>query len=162
MRTTLVGAMLAAAITLHCGPRGAQCGTGTIEVNGQCTLRCGAGTELFENQCVPLGSVVKAGHVCTGLVAFECEEPATALECISGTWSALPCRGPGGCTNMAATVRCDISANEVGDRCASTAEGRGLCSKDGKGTLECRQGVLVKTNVCRSCTVTGDSVVCQP
>ena len=47
-------------------------------------------------------------------------------------------------------------------RPVSSAQGRGLCTKDMQGTLECREGTLVKTNSCRSCTVTGDQVICSP
>lgn len=38
----------------------------------------------------------------------------------------------------------------------------GLCSADGRGTLECRSGVLVLTNVCRTCTEINDTIICQP
>ena len=103
----------------------------------------------------------KAGDKCD-TTGFLCEGTTAALECKVGVWASLPCKGPGGCTRTGDTVKCDMSANVEGDACASTAEGKGLCTTDGLGTLECRDGKLVKTNTCRTCTVTGDQVICQP
>ena len=101
------------------------------------------------------------GVACTS-AGFLCYDATTAMECRVGVWLALPCRGPSGCANSSGVIRCDMSANLEGDACASTAEGRGLCTTDGRGTLECRSGTLLKTNTCRTCTVSGDQVVCQP
>jgi hypothetical protein len=55
-----------------------------------------------------------------------------------------------------------MRGNLEGDACASTAQGRGLCTADGMGTLECRSGTLVKTNTCRTCTEDMGMVVCTP
>ena len=93
---------------------------------------------------------------------FLCQDATAALECRGGAWKKLPCRGTNGCKKEQDVVRCDMTGNLENDACASTAEGRGICTADGLGTLECRQGTLVKTNTCRSCTITGDQVVCQP
>lgn len=103
----------------------------------------------------------RAGAECSS-AGFWCESVSTALECKGTTWEALPCRGPGGCAIDAGLVSCDLNGALADDRCASTAEGRGLCTGDGLGTLECRGGVFVKTNVCRSCTQSGDTVTCIP
>ena len=93
---------------------------------------------------------------------FLCADTTAALECKAGLWVKLPCKGTGGCKREADIVKCDMSGNVEGDNCASTAQGRGLCTSDMKGTLECREGTLVKTNTCRSCTVNGDQVICSP
>ena len=93
---------------------------------------------------------------------FLCSDTTAALECKGGVWVKLPCRGTAGCTRASDTISCDMSADLENDNCASTAEGRGLCTTDMMGTLECRDGVLVKTNTCRSCMVNGDQVVCSP
>ena len=93
---------------------------------------------------------------------FLCADATAALECKGMVWVKLPCKGPNGCKREGDVVKCDMSANDEGDNCASSAQGRGLCTKDMKGTLECREGILVKTNTCRSCTVTGDQVICSP
>jgi hypothetical protein len=101
----------------------------------------------------------KAGEACDQ-AGFLCETATAALECRVGKWTSLPCRGPGGCTRSGDTIKCDMSGNSENDPCASTAEGKGLCTANGTATLECRQGTLVKTNTCSTCTVSGDQVVC--
>ena len=106
------------------------------------------------------GSVVEGGTCDTA--GFWCADATSALECRLGTWTKLPCRGPNGCKRDQDLIRCDMTNNLENDNCASSAEGRGLCTADGLGTLECRSGKLVKTNTCRSCTVTNEQVVCQP
>ncbi len=103
----------------------------------------------------------KAGDDCE-TTGFLCESQASALECRVGTWVSLACKGGGGCSRDGDTVKCDMTGNVEGDKCASSAEGKGLCTSDGLGTLECRQGTLLKTNDCRSCSVEGDSVICTP
>ena len=101
-----------------------------------------------------------AGEACTK-TGFVCQDTSTALECRDGTWMALPCRGTGGCTESSGSILCDMAGNLAGDGCASTSEGKGLCSGDGRATLECKSGSLVATNACSSCSVTGDQVVCS-
>jgi hypothetical protein len=103
----------------------------------------------------------KAGDSCNQ-TGFLCADDANALECRVGTWTQLPCRGSGGCKRDGSIIRCDMSGNQAGDTCASTAEGKGLCNSTGTGTLECRNGVLVATNTCKTCTVSGEQVVCTP
>jgi hypothetical protein len=107
--------------------------------------------------CGPSG---KAGEACDKS-GFLCQDTATALECRGNVWVALPCKGPGGCAVSGGNVQCDMNGNAAGDACASTAEGKGLCSADKKATLECRSGALVQTNVCQSCSTTADQVVCN-
>ena len=103
----------------------------------------------------------KAGDKCT-TSGFLCADTSTALECKVGVWVALPCRGSNGCKRATDVVTCDMSGNAANDPCASTAEGKGLCTKDGTATLECRNGALVQTFTCRTCTVNGDQIICQP
>jgi hypothetical protein len=93
---------------------------------------------------------------------FLCEAASSALECRAGKWVSLPCRGPNGCKREGEVVKCDMTGNAIDDACASTAEGKGLCSADSKATLECRDGKLVQTHTCRSCSVAADVVTCQP
>lgn len=103
----------------------------------------------------------KAGDSCTE-AGFLCESASSALECKVGKWTSLPCRGPDGCARTGDTVSCDMRGNREGDLCASSAEGKGLCTEDNLGTLECRQGVLLKTNTCRTCAVANGLVTCTP
>jgi hypothetical protein len=93
---------------------------------------------------------------------YICSDKTEALECRQGRWRALPCRGGLGCQESSdGTIRCDTSANVAGDNCALSAEGRGLCRADGLAVLECRMGVLVETEACRSCSQSGSQIVCQ-
>ena len=114
---------------------------------------------------VACGGAPREGGKCD-TNGFSCADAASALECKAGLWAKLPCRGAGGCKREADVVRCDMSANTEGDSCASTAAGRGLCTTDMMGTLECRDVMgnlqLVKTNTCRSCAVNGENIVCSP
>ena len=92
---------------------------------------------------------------------FLCADKTAALECKVGKWVKLPCRGPSGCEVANDVVKCDMTANQAGDSCASTAEGKGLCLGS-TATLECREGTLLQTNTCKTCAVSGDQVICQP
>jgi hypothetical protein len=103
----------------------------------------------------------KAGDKCN-TTGFLCADATTALECQSGAWVALPCRGSTGCAKANDAIHCDMSANVAGDACATIAEGKGFCNADGTGTLECHGGVLAATRTCRSCTVNGNNVDCTP
>jgi hypothetical protein len=108
----------------------------------------------------------KAGDKCD-TAGFLCSDSTTALECKVGAWVSLPCKGVAGCTRTNDVVKCDMSGNVEGDACASSAVGKGLCAAGGTATLECRDdgtgaAKLVKTNTCRSCSIQGDNVVCQP
>lgn len=109
-----------------------------------------------------------AGESCN-VTGFLCESAASALECKLGKWTSLPCKGTNGCKREGDVVKCDMTGNAEGDACASSAVGKGLCTADGLATLECRDSAtpgegskLVKTNTCRTCTVSGDLVTCQP
>ncbi|NTX57411.1 hypothetical protein [Myxococcus sp. CA039A] len=103
-----------------------------------------------------------AGDDCDEAGSFVCQENVLALECRTGTWREVPCRGPLGCRESDEAVRCDTSGNVGGDACSSSSEGRGLCRRDGKAVLECRQGVLVETATCATCEVDNSEVTCQP
>lgn len=103
----------------------------------------------------------QAGESCD-VNGFLCQDEKTALECRVGKWQALPCRGPTGCSTEGDIVNCDLTGALLNDACASSAEGRGVCTNDGKGTLECQQGKFVQTNTCTSCAVSGDQVTCTP
>ncbi len=106
------------------------------------------------------GSVAVGGSCNT--VGFLCADVTAALECKNGLWVKLPCKGTNGCKHEGDVVTCDMSSNDEGDNCSSSAQGTGLCAKDLKGILECREGKLVKTHICRSCAVTNDQVICTP
>jgi hypothetical protein len=117
------------------------------------------------------GGVAPGGPCNT--TGFVCNDNVTAMECVLQKWVSLPCRGPTGCARDGNTIKCDMSANQEGDACASSAVGQGLCTADGTATLECRNdpmtgNTLKKTNTCRTCAVMNnpmtmkDEVTCQP
>lgn len=54
-----------------------------------------------------------------------------------------------------------MTGNIEGDPCAATTEGQGLCDASGTAALQCRQGILVKTATCRSCSVVGEQIICN-
>ena len=104
---------------------------------------------------------VKSGDTCEG-GGYICSSEKEALECRDKVWRALPCRGPSGCSESGDSIRCDMTGNADGDACAASAEGRGLCTADGKAVLECRMGKLVQVKQCGVCTMTDTRVTCQP
>lgn len=103
-----------------------------------------------------------AGGSCRGDV-FTCADPRSALECQGNTWVEFPCRGPAGCRDSAGTILCDLSANQAGDGCPRALEGQALCEAPGNtAVLECREGILVRTQSCSRCTVENHLVTCTP
>lgn len=108
-----------------------------------------------------------AGDTCN-TTGFLCESASSALECRVGKWVSLPCKGTAGCKREGETVKCDMSGNVEGDACASSAEGKGMCTADGKATLECRTpqtesvSKMVKTHDCRTCSIVDGNVKCTP
>jgi hypothetical protein len=104
---------------------------------------------------------VKAGDSCSG-GGYTCASEKEALECRDKEWRTLQCRGSSGCSESDGTVECDMRGNLGGDACAASAEGRGLCTADGKAVLECRMGVLVQVKTCSSCVMDDARVTCQP
>ena len=102
----------------------------------------------------------KAGDSCEGS-GYMCASEEAALECRDKVWRELPCRGASGCGESGDSITCDMSGNVEGDACAASAEGRGLCTADGKAILECRMGTLVKSRTCNTCTESGGFANCQ-
>jgi hypothetical protein len=104
---------------------------------------------------------VKAGDSCSG-GGYTCASETEALECRDKEWRTLQCRGASGCSEAEGTINCDMMGNVAGDACAASAEGRGLCTADGKAVLECRMGVLVQVKTCGTCAMDSTRVICQP
>jgi hypothetical protein len=123
---------------------------------------------------LPAAACTRAGGACSGS-GYRCEDPESALECRDGGWTVLACPGPSGCvvgqaelpcssgdggTCVGAAVACDMTGITAGEACATSANGRGLCSADGKSLLECRDGTVLRTRACDQCSVTGSEVQC--
>jgi hypothetical protein len=105
--------------------------------------------------CAP----VEGGACTSGIV---CENAMRGLECRAGTWTAFPCRGPGGCMTFAQGPTCDFNGALAGDRCPLDVEGRRACSVTGRQVIECRGGTFVETLNCSSCTLAAGVVTCTP
>ncbi|HYO66556.1 MAG TPA: hypothetical protein VEU33_10775 [Archangium sp.] len=104
---------------------------------------------------------VKAGDSCGG-GGYTCASEKEALECRDKLWRTLQCRGASGCSESGNEILCDMTGNVAGDACAASAEGRGLCTADGKARLECRMGVLVQVSTCSTCVMNDTHVTCNP
>jgi hypothetical protein len=104
---------------------------------------------------------VKPGDSCGG-GGYTCASEKEALECRDKEWRTLQCRGAAGCSESGNDIHCDMNGNIAGDGCAASAEGRGLCTADGKAVLECRMGVLVLVKTCGTCVMDATRVTCQP
>ena len=124
-------------------------------------------TRALVSSSLLLGSLLlsacgaRPGDSCKG-GGYVCVSEIEAMECRDAVWRVLPCRGPAGCEESGNTVRCDLSANLPRDACAASAEGRGICTADGKGVLECRLGLLEQVRTCGSCSMDDARVTCQP
>jgi hypothetical protein len=113
-------------------------------------LACGGG-----------GSPPSVGSTCS-TEGYYCQDASTALECRNKVIVALPCKGPNGCAKQGSSIACDTTGSVEGDLCATTEEDNGICTSDGKGILQCRQGAFVKTLTCSNCTSQGTTLSCAP
>jgi hypothetical protein len=108
------------------------------------------------------GCKPKVGDKCSGAGLPRCSDPATALTCSNGLVTAMPCRGPKGCTSNASQVQCDNSLALAGDGC--DAPGDVACGVDHKSALECQNGKFALAETCkgaRACEVQGDKISCD-
>jgi hypothetical protein len=89
------------------------------------------------------------GEKCPEENVGVCESPTRLLQCVNLQWViASDCKGPDGCRRDGTSVKCDTSANSLGDRCLNI--GRVRCEPDaGLRILRCNDaGVLVSQVVC--------------
>lgn len=111
-----------------------------------------------------LGLVLACGGAHAGggcaFGSFACEDPHTALECETGTWRAIACKGPDGCADRNGQITCDASLDVAGDPCGLAQDGNAICSSDGGAVLQCRQGQWTEVRTC-SCVSAGTQVACQ-
>jgi len=104
----------------------------------------------------------KPGDKCSGAGLPTCSDPATALICLNGTVTALPCRGPKACTSTTSQVSCDNALALAGDSCDQP--GDVACSVDHKAALECQNGKFAVAETCkgvRACQVEGNDISCD-
>ena len=102
---------------------------------------------------------MQAGGSCSSFGTFACEEPHTALECETGTWRAIACKGPSGCAEVDGQITCDPSLDVPGDPCSLAQDGESICASDGGAVLQCRLGVWTRIRTC-SCSIQGSQITC--
>jgi hypothetical protein len=92
--------------------------------------------------------------------AVVCPAPDSALECRDGTWTAVPCRGPGGCRastqtdprGPSQTASCDDSIAKEGEPCVRKARNEHedqACAVEKDRSLVCDAGRWVLGRRCR-------------
>jgi len=102
------------------------------------------------------------GGTCSGSL-YHCAAQDEILECRSGTWVAVPCKGPDGCHAVPGGVACDVTGNQEGDGCPTAMEGTGFCrGTSPQSMFTCRATQVVKLQDCASCLATSTSIVCTP
>ncbi len=69
----------------------------------------------------------------------RCLDATHELVCDDGLFVDVPCRGKAGCNTVQETTTCDISRNQLGDRCGKADEGAAICAGD-KAMLACHSG----------------------
>ncbi len=111
-----------------------------------------------------LACKAKPGDKCSGNGPGlpSCAQPSSALACTGGVVTALPCRGPKGCTATSAQVECDNSLANAGDACDEP--GDVACALDGKSALECQNGKFTLAEPCKGahgCRVEGTEIACD-
>lgn len=85
------------------------------------------------------GCKPKAGDSCEQGKRL-CQDPKTEMWCQDGKLATGPCKGPKGCTTEGTTMRCDISANAVGEPCSPDDQDAAACTADGKSMVVCEKG----------------------
>src|SRR5689334_3234196 len=93
-----------------------------------------------------VGCKHKPGDKCSGSQT-ACFDPATALECLNGVQTALPCRGPGGCSVKGTTLTCDNAVVQDGDGCDTAGDIE--CAVDHKAVLECKDNKYQVVETCK-------------
>jgi hypothetical protein len=116
------------------------------------------------------GGAPSAGASCPTAGAAVCDptDRFTLLECVSGTWRAIPCRisstsSIAGCFTDANDTRCDYELVLDGDACWSRHQGINFCSKAKSDLkLTCTGGRWVG-EACTNCQKPlGGTLSCSP
>jgi hypothetical protein len=92
----------------------------------------------------------------------SCADRKTALACLGGRVTSVPCRGPAGCTRTGEVTSCDNAIAVEGDPCPSDDDN--ACSLQGDALLVCRGGRFGVAERCRGergCKVALDRATCD-
>ncbi len=106
-----------------------------------------------------------AGEPCSKPDQYVCTGATAALYCNAGTYMALPCGGPKGCSGVGAAARCDDDLANVGDACVTSVAGSNYsCSKDLKTEIMCQADKFVLDRPCKgptACQVKNNAIYCD-
>lgn len=82
----------------------------------------------------------KSGDSCKNEGEAVCDGKQTIITCKGGKWEAVSCKGPEGCAEQGAIVKCDETLAAEGDPCGSQTDEHYSCSTDKKSQLKCESG----------------------
>jgi hypothetical protein len=115
-------------------------------------------------------STKKAGDKCSADEA-SCIDKTNILECQSGVFAQMACKGPKGCSEKATgathsgrtvttnySVECDISGSAVGDACLDDTS---TCSADKTTMVTCKDKKITRT-ACLGAKACSGSTATQP
>ncbi|MGV3623698.1 MAG: hypothetical protein ACO1OB_22960 [Archangium sp.] len=101
------------------------------------------------------------GNPCSATDDVTCKSNAETFDCVGGTWAAVSCSGPNGCTDSAA-YNCDISRATAGTACPSWAEARQACQNLPPAILLCSAGKWQQLQPCSgSCSTSRGAPECM-
>jgi hypothetical protein len=109
-----------------------------------------------------VGCRPKAGASCKIETKEVCADEKEALACHDGTWEAMTCRGPNGCSRSGSEHTCDQSVAQENDVC--NLAGDFVCTGDKKGMLECTRNRWTTVQSClgeRGCAMEQKKVTCD-
>jgi hypothetical protein len=104
----------------------------------------------------------KAGASCKIETKEVCLDEKEALACHDGTWEAMKCRGPSGCTKSGNEHICDQAVADENDVCNLANDF--VCTADKKGMLECQKNRWSFVQSClgeRGCVMEQKKVTCD-
>jgi hypothetical protein len=82
----------------------------------------------------------KAGEACKTEDEAACQDKQTMVMCKSQKWQLAACKGPEGCAQQGAIVKCDETLAQEGDDCGVQTGDHYSCSLDKKTQLKCEAG----------------------
>jgi hypothetical protein len=98
------------------------------------------GIALLVGALLACKSSPKAGESCKNEGEASCQDKGMIVTCKSGKWETVACKGPEGCGEQGAIVKCDETLAVVDDPCGSQTGDHYSCSTDKKQQLKCEAG----------------------
>jgi hypothetical protein len=108
------------------------------------------------------GCKPKAGAACKIDTSEFCLSEKEGLACHEGTWEAMACKGPLGCTKNGSEFVCDQSVAKEGEAC--NVAGSFVCTAEKSSMLECVKNRWSLSQTClgeRACVLTDKKVTCD-